>query len=475
MFRALLGKRPDEPEGPRERRQHVFIYDPVHGERVRPGASLHVEFLSPIPKKAKASLWFKRGSEKWSVRRPMGDSFKLPLKLPNSALQVQVRVATRDAVWLSQWIGIQIDPKAPAEPATGPRIYCPAPWAQMNIGKANASPCCNLTRKFRNPYRDDHEGYDPWNSRTMQALRAALVRGDSKFCYKNCKALAFTDPDLGLRKFGALGKEANERRSSVEAAKNAFLRGDTRLDSHPMRIKLTVNHFCNHACLFCSRDIRSSWKANDSIFQILQRHLGGTTHIGMTGGEPLVFLDEVSGRLSDLENDLKGTALEITTNASLIEKSIDFLASVDDLRLYVSLNAGTRETYKAVHRKDHFQRVIDGIRLLKERRKGKPLFIRLKMVMMKHNIGDIPAYTMLARELDVDQVKFTPALLYDKADMTREDQIGSGSDEWRQVDRDLEYARIELMKAGIRCSIKAPGWKREDAERDPLSMDEELD
>jgi molybdenum cofactor biosynthesis enzyme MoaA len=161
----------------------------------------------------------------------------------------------------------------------------------------------------------------------------------------------------------------------------------------------------------------------------------------------------------------------------LISKSINFLSSVDELRLLVSMNAGTRETYKTVHRKDHFDKVIEGIRLLQESRAGKYLYIRLKMVIMHQNRHDIPAYVGIAKDLQVDEVRFANALLYEKADMRLEDQLQAGSVEWRETEADLEWATGELAEAEILCTYAGPGWKREDTPEalDPLLLDEDFE
>lgn len=445
---------------PVTRKPHIFIYDPVHGERIKPSSVLKLEFLSKIPDDAKMTVkaTVEGNSRKYPVA--FGDTIKLPDEVGPGHCKLQITASHETTLWVSQVIALEVDPDATSLTKTGKRIYCAAPWVQMNVGKANASPCCNFARKFRNPYRDDAEDFDPWNSKTMQSVRSALVRGDTKYCHQACRALTHDTPEVGLSKFNSLASDHRD----TSLAREAFLRGDTVLPTSPLRIKLTVNHFCNHACLFCARDIRSSWKANEAIFVILKQHFRGVTRIGMTGGEPLVFLDEMGGRLQELEDGLRGVTLEITTNASLIERSIDFLTAIDDLRLYVSLNAATRESYLAVHRKDHFDKVITGIRLLKERRAAKPLYIRLKMVIMRQNMDDVAAFAELGKSLGVDEVKFTPALLYEGADMTADDHLTAKSAEWKSVEMSMKRAARDLNRAGIMCRILAPGWKREDVD-----------
>lgn len=469
-----VSERPVRPA--RKRHPHIHIIEPVHMDRVRPASLLRLEFLSPVPPGAKAFLRVKcSGGEERKLSLELSDQISLPHEIGEGQVDLQVIASSPSDLWVSNRITVHVDPNAdPQAYETGRRIYCGAPWTKINIGKSNANPCCQLRRKFRNPYREDASDYDPWNSATMQRLRQALVRGSTRFCFKQCESLNNDNPRHTIQLMEHLA--AHGRTRNVDEAKKAFLRGDTIVQNSPLVVKLTVNHFCNHACLFCSRDIRSSWKADEEIFSLLKRYLeSGVTHISLSGGEPMVFLEEMSGKLYELGDGMRDAGLSITTNASLIPKSIELLASVGRLRLLVSMNAGTRETYKAVHRKDHFEKVIEGIRLLKARRAGKHLYIRLKMVMMHQNRHDIPAYVEIAKDLQVDEVRFANALLYERADMGLTDQLQAGSAEWRATEADLEWAAGELGEAGILCSYAGPGWKREDTPEalDPLLLDED--
>jgi MoaA/NifB/PqqE/SkfB family radical SAM enzyme len=75
--------------------------------------------------------------------------------------------------------------------------------------------------------------------------------------------------------------------------------------------------------------------------------------------------------------------------------------------LFVSIDAASRETYRAVRGADAFERVVAQVRDLDEQKRalGSPTpRLTLTFVAMRRNIDELPEFVRLARRLGVDRV-----------------------------------------------------------------------
>jgi MoaA/NifB/PqqE/SkfB family radical SAM enzyme len=136
--------------------------------------------------------------------------------------------------------------------------------------------------------------------------------------------------------------------------------------SHPQEIMMALTNICNHRCYFCSyRKIMPKpvkmprEKARDFLKQALD--LGAKQ-------ASFALLDEpfCSGDFENCVKDAKIMGYEYiyaTTNGSLSDKTRlrkSFENGLDSIKF--SINAGNRETYKKVHGRDDFDRVIQNVK-----------------------------------------------------------------------------------------------------------------
>jgi MoaA/NifB/PqqE/SkfB family radical SAM enzyme len=476
MYRYIREPEAMSEQAPKKSRYRniVQILSPLPRERVGLPLSITWTSLQNLPEDAEPKIYLWDADDKDKKPEVFGVKKQNPLFIedvlkPGNYL-LQLRFVSNDAIWPSRKIPLTLSDDAPTEQelmhgGTGERIYCAAPWIKMNIGKFNANPCCNLKRQVRIPYNADVEDFDPWNSESMMELRKALLRGDDRYCHPNCKYLEMNLEDAR--------KNYNYVMPQKIKALQSFYNGDYFIQSSPVYIKMTLNHYCNHACVFCSRDTRSSWRAGKGMWSLLKKYRHGLSTVSFSGGEPLLFIEDISDKLIKIANDIEMIHFDIQTNGSLLLKCADFLTKLGSLSLNVSFNAGTPEGYQKVHRRDHFDQVIKGIKKIQELRQGKETHILLKMVTMKSNYEQIPDFARVAADLKVDDVKFTNVLLYKNSDIDESEIFHITDPEWIKAETLILEAKEFLYRKGIGLYYSKPGDQRDDLQDEEVFFQEE--
>ena len=144
---------------------------------------------------------------------------------------------------------------------------------------------------------------------------------------------------------------------------------------------IELSNICNDECIFCANR-KMKRKKGYMDFGLLtsilnQAYDNGCHEVGFYAtGEPLVY-----PKLSEavkLAKDIGYTYTYITTNGALLteEKMISlFDAGLDSIKF--SINAYDRDTYKLIHGRDDFDKVINNLKMVSEYRKKNNLKFRL--------------------------------------------------------------------------------------------------
>mgnify|MGYP001268035781 CR=1 FL=1 len=151
----------------------------------------------------------------------------------------------------------------------------------------------------------------------------------------------------------------------------------------PKNCLIELTNACNHACIFCTNP-RQVRKIGRLDYQMFERFITDAVPLGLeevglySTGEPFITKDIDKYVSFCKENGVK--YVYITTNGALateekIKKCID--AGLNSIKF--SVNAGTRETYKLIHGRDDFEKVVDIIRFTHQYRE-------------KNNISDLKIY-----------------------------------------------------------------------------------
>ena len=134
----------------------------------------------------------------------------------------------------------------------------------------------------------------------------------------------------------------------------------------PKNALIEVSSFCNHACVFCGNPqmSRKTGRLDINIFKsfCIQAKKLGLEEMGFyTTGEPFIVKNLKDYVL--IANESGIDYLYLTTNGSLA--TLDRVKELIDSGLKsikYSVNATNRETYKQIHKKDDFDKVMKNIR-----------------------------------------------------------------------------------------------------------------
>ena len=177
--------------------------------------------------------------------------------------------------------------------------------------------------------------------------------------------------------------QSNQESSALEKKEQALVEVNSTgtVVPFPTRALVELSNWCNHACVFCSnpRMERKKGFLDLAVFEkfVTQGVRHGLNEIGLyTTGEPFSSknLEEYVGRAR-----ARGVAyIFLTTNGALAtpdraRRVID--AGLSSIKF--SVNAGTRETYKLVHGRDEFEKVLGHIRFISEYRRTHAPHLRM--------------------------------------------------------------------------------------------------
>jgi cyclic pyranopterin phosphate synthase len=175
----------------------------------------------------------------------------------------------------------------------------------------------------------------------------------------------------------------------------------------PLYWEITTSAACPHRCTFCSTDA-IGYPAINMDAEILMHRMREAANLGTKSvmfagtGEPLLH-KKIDAINESAVNDGLDTAF--TTNGVLLHK-LETLAITKWVK--ISLNAGTRESYAAIHRTDEkdWERVWANI---KEgaKRKGK-CALGVQAVVLPENVYDMGKLALLTKDAGADYLVLKP-------------------------------------------------------------------
>jgi pyrroloquinoline quinone biosynthesis protein E len=207
----------------------------------------------------------------------------------------------------------------------------------------------------------------------------------------------------------------------------------------PSQLVLSVTAACNYRCGHCCN--RSGVPIPEELRTQQWRHVIreagelGLVSVTFSGGEPLTRPD-----VPELVAEAAAAGIYpiLSTNASFIDSTTARDLAAAGLRFaHVSYSAATRESYDRVTgRRGWYDRALTGIRHLVE----QEIYVRLKTVLLKTNIREVPDILDLARDAGVDEVHLAPyrfthlapagsSLLLDSDDV---ESVVCSVNEWRR-------------------------------------------
>ncbi len=187
----------------------------------------------------------------------------------------------------------------------------------------------------------------------------------------------------------------------------------------PVCLYLEVTNRCNLLCTTCPRTYADleppadmDWERFRSIVDQLPNLKRAVLH-GV--GEPMLvktlpkMVRYLAGRNVYVLFNTNGTLLNERSGRALAE------AGLDELR--VSLDAATRETFKAVRGKDYFERILANVRrfrTMQEREGATKPRVSLWLTGLKETVAELPDFVRIAADLGVEEVYLQRLVFFDK-------------------------------------------------------------
>ncbi len=163
---------------------------------------------------------------------------------------------------------------------------------------------------------------------------------------------------------------------------------------------------CNLRCIHCyASRFLSKWELSpeDKLRLIRELAENGISHIGLTGGEPLLdknlelYLREIRDH---------GLTCDINTNATLIDENKAELLRKHDVFLYVSIDGASKETHEKIRGAGTWDLLMKGLNVIK--RKG--LDFSTVFAISKLNYSETGNYVKLAEKLEASSASMIPLM-----------------------------------------------------------------
>ncbi|MCL5982395.1 MAG: radical SAM protein [Firmicutes bacterium] len=173
-----------------------------------------------------------------------------------------------------------------------------------------------------------------------------------------------------------------------------------------------ITEQCNLRCKHCYHEkYESSGQLNlTSLLQVLDQidnavaKWGKLASLSITGGEPLLRLEELKSIVDHLELKHHVYYFDILTNGILLDEDIVSLLSRSNKlrRVQLSLEGPDDATNDMIRGRGSFRKIVNRIDLLKK--KGIP--VSVMVTLTRDNRKEIPSFVALAKEIDVDYLSF---------------------------------------------------------------------
>ncbi len=192
---------------------------------------------------------------------------------------------------------------------------------------------------------------------------------------------------------------------------NGWLNGET---TYPVYVEMSPAGACNHRCTFCAVDFMK-YRKRYLDYAVLEKRIPEMARLGvksiMYAGEGEPLLHDRMGEIVELTSGA-GIDVALTTNGVLLEEPLARRIMGRMEWIKVSINAGTPETYAAVHRTraSDFRRVLDNIEAAVriKREKGYGCTVGMQMLLLPENMAEAPLLAEKARAIGADYLVIKP-------------------------------------------------------------------
>lgn len=252
---------------------------------------------------------------------------------------------------------------------------------------------------------------------------------------------------------------------------------------YPIYMEVSPAGACNHRCTFCALDFME-YRPHFLDASILKERLAEMGRLGVKSimfggeGEPLLH-KEIASIIEQTKSS--GIDVAITTNGVLLGTELFKQIAPAVSWIKVSLNAGTAETYAAVHRTkpEDFDRVIDNLAAASLHLKdtGGHCTIGAQMILLPENAKEVEQMASTCREIGLRYLVIKPysqhhlskTNTYESFDYTpclgMMESLESFNDEnFSVIFRANTMKKMQRSKRGYEKCLALPFWSYLDSE-----------
>jgi len=238
---------------------------------------------------------------------------------------------------------------------------------------------------------------------------------------------------------------------------NGIIKGEL---PYPITIEVDlVDGGCNNNCIFCcfhnnKKDSPIFIEKNELLEALRIVYSKGTRGIELVGGSEPTMHSQIGEIVRDVNNI--GFEISLVTNGLLLNRIFDVGHFFKYVR--ISLDAGTRDTYKLLHGVDTFDKVINNVKTITSQ-ENSPQKVGLAYLCLPQNSNEkeIASFFEIANELNVDYVVFRPAILKESWDCKYLDEVGQIIDKVKNISSNVKV----FSSVGSRWVISRNGRRQD--------------
>lgn len=221
------------------------------------------------------------------------------------------------------------------------------------------------------PANEDWSIAEMWNGPLVMHMRRQMLKGGpSDRCRGNCRVMLGVEESF----LDVLTRPESELTDTVIANRrhlvSEFKSGAVKLTAKPLELVLGVASHCNISCGFCSGPMGAYGELTERRLDEVIGYLPTLMNLSVIGpGEPLMSLR--LPKLLEHINDHGYPSLQVamTSNGTLMTRSwLNRHRNVRFNHIRISLNAGSAATHERMTGKRFFDRLLDNISALSERK-----------------------------------------------------------------------------------------------------------
>ena len=220
----------------------------------------------------------------------------------------------------------------------------------------------------------------------------------------------------------------------------------------PHTLELDLTNRCNHRCVFCNfkthlKKSRAVLESNLITKRMAEAYDLGTRGICITGGgEPTLHREFVPliQRFRAI-----GFDLGLITNGSLMAGKEPYL--IENLQwIRISMGGGDRQSYRAAEGVDHFEKLIQNIYALSERKRfaHSRLNIGIRILVTQANLESLGNIAAILRDGAINYLQLAPDQFSEPA-KARFWHSQKTRAVFAEVEKILEPAGVKLLRSGF--------------------------